>query len=76
MVNRSDRTAVLKNFGKPILFIIGQHDKAIPVEQSMQQCYLPDQSHIHILRNSANMGMFEEADKVNIALLQLINFSV
>jgi pimeloyl-ACP methyl ester carboxylesterase len=71
MINRPDRTAVLKNFSKPILFIIGEHDKAVPFEQSMQQCYLPDTSHIHILRNSAHMGMLEEADKVNQALLKL-----
>jgi pimeloyl-ACP methyl ester carboxylesterase len=72
MINRPDRTSVLKNFGKPILFIIGEHDKAVPFEQSMQQCYLPNQSHIHILRQSAHMGMFEEADKVNEALLHFL----
>jgi pimeloyl-ACP methyl ester carboxylesterase len=71
MINRPDRTHVLKNFPKPILFIIGQHDKAVPFEQSMQQCYLPNLAYIHILRNSAHMGMFEEADKLNEALLQL-----
>ncbi len=71
MINRPDRTHVLKEFNKPILFIIGEHDKAVPFEQSMQQCYLPAQSHIHILRNSAHMGMLEETGKVNDALLQL-----
>lgn len=73
MINRTDKTHVLKNFNKPIMFIIGEQDKAVPFEQSMQQCYLPDQSHIHILRNTAHMGMLEEADKVNKALLQLIH---
>jgi pimeloyl-ACP methyl ester carboxylesterase len=72
MVNRPDRTHVLKNFPKPILFIIGEQDKAVPFEQSMQQCYLPNLSYIHILRNSAHMGMLEEADKVNEALVQFI----
>lgn len=72
MINRPDRTHVLKNFSNPILFIIGEHDKAVPFQQSMQQCYLPNQAHIHILRNSAHMGMLEEANKVNEALLQLI----
>jgi pimeloyl-ACP methyl ester carboxylesterase len=72
MINRPDRTAVLKNFDKPIMFIIGQHDKAVPFDQSMQQCYLPNQSQVHILRNSAHMGMLEEAGKVNSALLQFL----
>jgi pimeloyl-ACP methyl ester carboxylesterase len=39
----------------------------------MQQSFLPDQSYIHILRNSAHMGMFEEADKVNQAMLHFIH---
>ncbi len=71
MINRPDRTSVLKNFNKPVLFIVGQHDKAVPFKDSMQQVHLPAQSHIHILRNSAHMGMWEEADKVNNALLSL-----
>lgn len=71
MIARPDRTHVLKNFTNPVLFIFGEHDKAIPFEQSLQQSYLPVQSHIHILRNSAHMGMLEEAGKVNHALLQL-----
>ena len=73
MINRPDRTNVLKNYSKPVLFIIGEHDKAVPFEQSMQQCYLPNQSHIHILRNSAHMGMLEEADKVNKILVDFLS---
>jgi len=72
MINRPDRTQVLKDLNKPILFVIGQHDKAVPFEQSMQQCYLPDISYIHILRNSAHMGMFEEAETVNNILEDFI----
>jgi pimeloyl-ACP methyl ester carboxylesterase len=71
MIDRPDRTHVLKSFTKPILFIIGEHDKAILFEQSMQQCYLPAISHVHILRHSAHMGMLEEAEKVNEALLEI-----
>lgn len=69
MMNRPDRTHVLKTFGKPILFIIGEQDNAVPFAQSLQQCYLPVQSHIHILRQSAHMGMWEEPASVNNYLL-------
>jgi pimeloyl-ACP methyl ester carboxylesterase len=72
MIARPDRTEVLKNFAGPILFIIGEHDKAIPFEQSMQQCYLPAQSHIHILRDSVHMGMWEEKEKANTSMLQFL----
>jgi pimeloyl-ACP methyl ester carboxylesterase len=69
MINRPDRIQVLRSFPGPVLFIIGQHDKAIPLQQSLQQCYLPEQPHVHILRLSAHMGMIEESDKANDALL-------
>jgi pimeloyl-ACP methyl ester carboxylesterase len=75
MIARPDRIEVLKTFNGPVLFIIGEHDKAIPFEQSMQQCYLPPQSHVHILRNSAHMGMLEETDKVNAAMLQFLQLA-
>jgi len=73
MINRPDRTAVLKQFPNPILFICGLHDKAIPFQQSMQQVSLPAQAHIHILRSSAHMGMWEEAEKANEALKDFLS---
>jgi pimeloyl-ACP methyl ester carboxylesterase len=72
MIARPDRTAVLKTFNGPVLFIIGQHDNAVPFQQSLQQCYLPAISHIHILRNSAHMGMLEEPVATNNFLLQFL----
>ncbi|MGC4103077.1 alpha/beta fold hydrolase [Ferruginibacter sp.] len=72
MIARPDRTELLKNFPHPVLFIIGEQDKAVPFAQSMQQSYLPAVAHIHILRNSAHMGMWEETEKANKALLDFL----
>ncbi len=72
MIRRPDRTHVLQTFPRPILFIIGQYDNAVPFTQSLQQCYLPMQSHIHILRNSAHMGMWEETNALNNFLLAFL----
>ena len=63
MINRPDRTSILKRTSTPVLFIMGQHDKAVPFEHSLQQSYLPIESHIYILRHSAHMGMLEENEK-------------
>jgi pimeloyl-ACP methyl ester carboxylesterase len=73
MIARPDRTHVLQNFDQPVLFLIGQHDAAIPFESSLRQCYLPQQSHVHILRQSAHMGMWEEEEKANSILLQFLS---
>lgn len=72
MIARPDRTQVLQSFNRPVLFLIGQHDAAIPFESSLRQCYLPAQSHVHILRKSAHMGMWEEEEKANNILLQFL----
>ncbi len=76
MINRPDRTTILKTFYKPVLFIMGQHDKAVPFEQSLAQSHLPQQSHIHILRNSAHMGMSEEVDIFNKSVLHFLNMAM
>lgn len=59
MINRPDRTSVLKTFIKPVLFIIGEKDNVIPLQASLQQCHLPGVSHIYILE-TGHMGMIEE----------------
>ncbi len=74
MIARPDRTHVLKSFSPPILLIIGEHDNAVPLAQSMQQSYLPNHSYIHILRQSAHMGMWEETSKVNAALSEFLTW--
>jgi len=65
MINRPDRTKVLREFEGPIGFIMGQHDKAVPFEQTLQQSHLPKMSYVYILRSSAHMGMLEETAKAN-----------
>jgi pimeloyl-ACP methyl ester carboxylesterase len=63
MTQRPDRTHILKNFQGPVLFLLGEHDSAIPLADGLRQCHLASLSYIHILRNSGHMGMIEETDK-------------
>ncbi|MEP6726759.1 MAG: alpha/beta hydrolase [Bacteroidota bacterium] len=72
MIQRPDRTTVLKTFNRPVLFIIGKEDKAIPFEDSMKQCHLPPMASIQILEKAAHMGMWEEKEKSSQALLSFL----
>jgi pimeloyl-ACP methyl ester carboxylesterase len=72
MMQRPDRTAVLKNSKMPVLFIMGQYDAAIPLEDSLKQCYIPEKSYIHILQNSGHIGMLEEKDECNRILEEFL----
>ncbi|WP_447642144.1 MULTISPECIES: alpha/beta fold hydrolase [Chitinophagaceae] len=64
MMKRPDRTHLL-NTSKPVLFILGEEDKAVPLQDLLQQVKLPGIAAVHILKNVAHMGMLEATDKVN-----------
>jgi pimeloyl-ACP methyl ester carboxylesterase len=68
MMERPDRSEVLKNTSLPVLFILGQHDVAVPLQDGLQQCHLPKLSFVHILEVSGHMGMLEETAKSNTFL--------
>ncbi len=72
MILRPDRTAVLQSTRKPVLSIIGKQDKAVTFEDSMKQCHLPQMASIHILENSAHMGMWAEKEQSSQALLSFL----
>ena len=65
MIARPDRTMILENAHTPVLFVMGEHDKAVPFKHSLQQSHIPRQSYVHILRKSGHMGMLEEPAKAN-----------
>lgn len=73
MIQRTDKTNVLKKSTKPVLFIIGKHDNAVPLNDSLQLCHLPALSYIHILEQSGHMGMLEETQKSNLALQHFLS---
>ncbi|HXB07516.1 MAG TPA: alpha/beta hydrolase [Puia sp.] len=74
MLARSDRTAILRQFSGPVFFIIGEDDTIIPLQQSLEQCYLPSLSHLHLIKNTGHEGMLESPATCNRVLLDFINF--
>lgn len=72
MMARPERINVLKNFKKPVLFIIGKDDNAVPLKASLGQCHLPSVSFIKILESSGHMGMWEEKDEANKFVLNFL----
>ncbi len=72
MIERPDRSAVLKSLDCPILFIIGEYDEAIPAEFSNAQLQLRAEAKAFILP-VAHMGMFEAKDKCTEILLDFLD---
>ena len=76
MMQRPDRTSVLKNLKIPMLIIAGKYDNAAPLNDLLKLCHLPEISYFHILSDSGHMGMIEEVEKSNQILNDyLINLS-
>jgi pimeloyl-ACP methyl ester carboxylesterase len=69
MIARPDRTHLLVQSEVPVLFVLGRHDTAAPFDDVLKQSHLPRLSYIHILENSGHMGMLEEPEESNKALL-------
>jgi len=65
MMERPDRTEILQKASVPVLFIMGKYDNAVPLEDGLEQCHLPEKSYIYILHQSGHMGMLEEVDTSN-----------
>ena len=72
MMQRPDRTAILKTWVKPILMIIGEEDSAIPFPLSLQQSHLPTLCYIHIAKETGHMGMIEESSSCNEVILDFL----
>jgi pimeloyl-ACP methyl ester carboxylesterase len=57
---RPATTRILASFIRPILFIMGELDKAVPIQDALAQCHIPQISYIQILPHTAHMGMIED----------------
>ncbi|MBS1919324.1 MAG: alpha/beta hydrolase [Bacteroidetes bacterium] len=68
MMRRPDRSMILDKSSVPILFIIGQYDTVIPINDLLKQSHLPCKAFIHILTETGHMGMMEETKKSNLIL--------
>ncbi len=72
MMNRPDKTNVLREAKIPVLFIAGKEDVSVILSDVLQQMYLPAISYIYILENTGHMGIWEAAPEVNNAILNFV----
>jgi pimeloyl-ACP methyl ester carboxylesterase len=73
MMQRPDRKSVLQNFAKPVLFIMGEEDKTVLLQETLPQSHLAQESHVFILKQVAHMGMREDPSQANAALLGFLS---
>jgi pimeloyl-ACP methyl ester carboxylesterase len=68
MMQRPERTEVLRQSAVPVLFILGRWDTAVPLADGLAQCRLPKIAYIDVFEESGHMGMAEETERSNAFL--------
>ena len=76
MINRPDRTAVLKNTTVPVLLVLGKDDQAIPYDEALKLAYMANKTYFYTLQQSGHMGMLEEEEKTDGILQEFIRESL
>lgn len=62
MINRQDRSKVLKEAAVPVLLVAGSHDTAVPPDDLIKQASLSSICHFHLLKDSGHMSMVESPE--------------
>ena len=73
MRDRSDRSDVLRNFSKPILFLAGDQDTSVPIDKSKEQIPLIQNGTTHILKDTGHMGMFEAKEEAILIIRHFLD---
>jgi pimeloyl-ACP methyl ester carboxylesterase len=74
MIERQDRTHVLRQSTVPVLFFIGEEDKAVSPADAITQTALPAVCHAELLKDIAHMGMWEATEQLNHTIDKFIQF--
>jgi pimeloyl-ACP methyl ester carboxylesterase len=64
MMNRKDKSEVLKNSKVPVLFIDGEEDEAAPVALTLKQASYPANADFHLFSKCKHMSVFERKAEV------------
>ena len=73
MMARPDLTHVLATTTLPVLFILGTHDIAVALEDTIPQTKMPKTAYLYVLENCGHMGMLEQPINFNNAVLDFLD---
>ena len=75
MINRPDRSNVLRNSKYPVLMFIGAADKAVAPDDALLQASFPDICQVELIEGIAHMGMWEAVNQLNESLLNFLKLT-
>lgn len=72
MIERPDRTSVLKDTTVPVFYFIGAADKAVSPIDALEQAAIPKICKVHVEQGIAHMGMWEATETLNKTLVEFL----
>jgi pimeloyl-ACP methyl ester carboxylesterase len=74
MMLRPDNSQLLTEWNKPVLFVVGNEDKAVPPKDNFKQSALSKDCSIYLLTNVGHMSMVEDADQLNKIINRFLEY--
>lgn len=74
MQQRTDRLQVLAQFRKPTLYMAGENDATVPLEDTRKQVLSLSHYELHILKNSGHMAMYEAPEESLTTIRQFVQY--
>ena len=73
MMARPDLTSFLETASLPVLFILGDRDTPVALEDTLPQTKMPKRAYLYVLENCGHMGMLEQPTNFNNAVLDFLD---
>lgn len=73
MMARPRLTDVLASANVPVLFVLGDQDIAVALEDTLPQTKMPNTAYLYVLENCGHMGMLEHPAIFNNAVLDFLD---
>jgi pimeloyl-ACP methyl ester carboxylesterase len=73
MMNREDKSGVLKNSKVPVLLLGGKDDTAAPLDAQLKQAPLPSVSHVYIFGQCKHMSLYEKKKETFTAVKNFLS---
>lgn len=76
IMERTDKTEMLKTVPFPIQWIIGDEDVATPMTEALQQCHLAPVNSVHIYENCGHMAFIEMPERLTKDLVSFFEYCI
>ena len=73
MMARPDLTSFLETTSLPVLYILGDQDTPVALEDTLPQTKMPKTAYLYVLENCGHMGMLEQPANFNNAVLDFLD---